>query len=116
MKPKIKNILKILIVIILVIVLIFLAYKIYQGIVENHFKKMLVQNDANNYKLIEIVNGEETTVYVRDKILFMEDGTTKTWVNALEQKRVIFNDEYKTAIMDQNDETLEVPSLNYTYL
>ena len=111
-----KNVLKILIVIILLIALVFIGYKIYQGIFENRFKKMLEENDATNYKLIEIVNGEETTVYVRDKILLMEAGNTKTWVNDLEQKRVIFNEEYQTAIMDQNDESLQVPSLNHTYI
>ena len=116
MKAKIIKILKIIIVIILIIALVFLAYKIYQGILENHFKKMLDNSDATNYKLTEIVNGEETVVYVRDKTLLIECENTKTWVNELEQKRIVFDDNYKTAIIDNNDENLKVNSLNYTYI
>ena len=73
-------------------------------------------NDANNYELTEIVNDVETKVYVRDKILFSENGNTKTWVSEFDSKRVIFDDRYKTAILDENDDSLEVNSLNYTYI
>lgn len=118
MKTKKKNrkILKILILIVLVIALIFLSYIIYEKIQEHRFKKLLQDNDATNYKLIETVNGEDTTVYVRDKVLFVEDENTRTWVNELESKRVIFDEEYKTAILDQNDESLKVNTLNYTFI
>ena len=116
MNAKIIKILKIIIVIILIIALIFIAYKIYQGILENHFKKMLENSDATNYKLTEIVNDEETIVYVRDKTLLIEYENTKTWVNEFEQKRIAFDDNYKTTIIDNNDENLKVNSLNYTYI
>ena len=64
-------------------------------------------NDANNYELTEIVNDVETKVYVRDKILFSENGNTKTWVSEFDSKRVIFDDRYKTAILDENDDSLD---------
>ena len=113
---KNKNFLKILILIILVIALIFLAYLIYQKLQENRFKKILVENDATNYEIAEIVNGEETKTYVRDKILLMENDNTRVWVSEFEEKRIVFDEEYKTAIIDQNDENLKVNSLNYTYI
>ena len=111
-----KKTLKILIIIILIIVLVFLGYIIFIKIQKNNFKKMLQDNDATNYELVETVNGEETVVYVRDKILLMKEDNTTTWVNELESKRIIFDDEYHTVIIDENDESLKVNSLNYTYL
>ena len=60
--------------------------------------------------------GQETKVYVRDKVLVIEEGNTKTWVSEFEAKRVAYDDEYKTAILDQNDDELKVNSLNYTYI
>lgn len=116
MKVKSKKILKNIILIILIIFVIFLVSFVYQKIQENKFKKILKNNDSNNYELTEVVNGEETKVYVRDKILFSESGNTKTWVSEFDSKRVIFDDEYKTAILDENDESLKVSSLNYTYI
>ena len=118
MKAKKKNrkFLKILILIIFIIALIFLTYVIFERVQENRFKKMLQKNDATNYQLIEIVNGEETTIYVRDKVLFIEDENTRTWVSEYESKRIVFDEEYKTAILDKNDDTLKVNSLNYTYI
>ena len=111
-----KKLLKILILIILIIGLIYLGYIIIQKIQESKFKKILQENDSNNYELIEVVNGEETEVFVRDKILFIKNGNTKTWVNELEEKRLAFDDEYKTVIVDSNDDSLKVNSLNYTYI
>ena len=116
MKIKRPKIFRILILLILVILLIFLINFIYQKIQKSRFKKILQDNDSNNYELTEIVNDVETKVYVRDKILFSENGNTKTWVSEFDSKRVIFDDRYKTAILDENDETLEVNSLNYTYI
>ena len=116
MKIKKKNIVKILILIILIIFLIFLTFIILNKFQENKFKKMLKDNDAVNYKLTETTNGVETKVYVRDKILLSESEETITWVNELESKRIIVDEEYKTAILDQDDENLKVNSLNYTYI
>ncbi len=108
--------LKIILCIIFVIGLIFLSFLIYEKVQKNRFKKMLQESDATNYELTEIVNGEETKVYVRDKTLLIEEGTTKTWVSELDSERVAFDDKYKTAVWDQNDEDLKVNSLNYTYI
>ena len=116
LKKRTKNILKIFILIILIIGLIFLTGLIYQEIQKNKFQKILKENDASNYELVENINGEEIKVYVRDKVLLSEDGNTKIWLSEFEQKRVIFDDEYKTAIFDENDEELKVNSLNYTYI
>lgn len=116
MKIKKKKIFKILILIIFAILLVFLINFSYNKIQSNRFKKILEDNDCLNYELTEIVNGEETKVYVRDKILFSITGSVKTWVSELDSKRVIFDEEYKTAILDENDDTLKVNSLNYTYI
>ena len=113
---KKKNTIKIIIVVILIIALVFIGYLIFEKLQENRFKKMLQENDANNYKLTEIVNGIETEVYVRDKVLFLKNGDTRTWVNEFESRRIIFDEEYKTAIVDEKDENLKVNSLNYTYI
>ena len=116
MKIRKKNLLKILILIILIIGLIFITNAIYQKLQSNRFEKILKENDSMNYKLTEIVNGEETNVTVRDNVLLSEEGDTKVWVSEDENKRVIFDDRYKTAVLDENDETLEVNSLNYTFI
>lgn len=113
---KVKKFLKALILIILIIALVFLVNTIYQKIQRNKFKKLLQDNDAFNYELTEIVNEEETKVFVRDKILLSQYSNTRTWVNELESKRIVFDEEYKTAIIDENDEELKVNSLNYTYI
>lgn len=111
-----KHILKIIILIIIFISVIVVTFFIFGKIQKNKFKKMLEESDANNYELTEIVNGEETKVFVRDKVLLLENENTKTWVNELESKRVVFDEQYKTAIMDEDDEELKVNSLNYTYI
>ena len=116
MKKKILKGLKIVVLIILVILLIFFVIFAVQKIQEDKFKKILENNDSSNYELTEIVNGEEVKVYVRDKILLSEDKKTRTWVSELDSKRVICNDEYKTVIIDENDDELKVNSLNYTYI
>ncbi len=116
MKIKKKNILKILILIILAILLVSLLNFAYNKIQKNKFKKILQDNDCLNYELTEIVNGEETKVYVRDNVLLMENGDIKTWVSEDDSKRVVYDTNYKTAILDENDETLEINSLNYTYI
>ena len=119
MKNKSKNLkkfIKVFILAILIIALIFLANFAYQQINKYKFKKILKENDVLNYELTEIVNDKEINVYVRDKILLSQDGNTRTWVSELESKRIIFNEEYKTAIIDENDESLKVNSLNYTYI
>ena len=113
---KNKKIWKVLILIILIVVMVFLIYFIYQKFQEYRFKKLLQDNDAFNYELTEIVNGVETKVYVRDKVLFSETGNSKVWMSELESKRVIFDDTYKTAILDENDENIKVNSLNNTYI
>ena len=46
----------------------------------------------------------------------MENGDIKTWVSEDDSKRVVYDTNYKTAILDENDETLEINSLNYTYI
>ena len=45
-----------------------------------------------------------------------ENKNTKIWVSEFDSKRVVFDEQYKTAILDQNDESLEVNSLNYTFI
>ena len=62
--------------------------------------------------LQKLLIGQETKVYVRDKVLVIEEGNTKIWVSEFEAKRVAYDDEYKTAILDQNDDELKVNSLN----
>ena len=116
MKIKNKNILKILILIILIVGLIFLGNNIYQKFQENNFKKILKENDSMNYKITEIVNGDETNVIVRDNVLLSENGDTKVWLSEDENKRVVFDDKYKTVVLDENDGSLEVNSLNYTFI
>ena len=116
MKKKKKVFFKILILIILIVLMFFLIKFAYNKIQKNKFKKLLKENDCQNYELTETVNGEETKVYVRDKILVMENGNIRTWVSEFDSKRVVFDTEYKTAILDENDEDLEVNSLNYTYI
>ena len=59
MEKKVKKnrkILKILIFIFLIIAFAFLTFVIYEKVQEARFKKMLQDNDANNYELIEVVN------------------------------------------------------------
>lgn len=116
MKIKKKKILKFIILIILIIALVFLTYFIFNKIQKNKFKKILEENDSHNYKLTEINGEEETNVIVRDNTLLSENGDTKIWMSEEEKKRVIFDEKYKTAVLDENDETLEVSSLNYTFL
>lgn len=116
MKIKNKKFIKFLILIVLIILIVFLINFIYQKIQKDRFKKMLQKNDATNYELTEIVNGEESKVYVRDKILLSQNGNTRTWVNEFKSRRIIFDEEYKTAIVDENDDNLKVNSLNYTYV
>ena len=111
-----KMVIKFFLIIVFLFCLIFGIYFIYQKIEEHRFKKILQDNDAMNYELTEIVNGEETKVFVRDKTLLIEAGDTKTWVSEFEEKRVAFDDEYRTAIIDMNDESLKVNSLNYTFI
>ncbi|MBR1539985.1 MAG: hypothetical protein IJ629_02230 [Clostridia bacterium] len=53
---KNKNIVKILIGIICILGLIILGFIIFEKIQEARFKKMLQDNDANNYELVEVVN------------------------------------------------------------
>ena len=116
MKINKKGILKVLISIILIVGLIFFINKIYQKLQENRFEKILKANDSMNYKLTEIINGEETNIIVRDNTLLLENGDTKMWVSEDENKRVIFDDKYKTAVLDKNDKMLDVNSLNYTFI
>lgn len=115
-QKKNKKFLKVLLIIIFIMIMAFVGYVVFQKIQCNRFKNLLKENDATNYELIEIVNGEETKVFVRDRILLVEDGNIKTWVNSLESRRIVIDDEYKTAIVDNNDEELKVNSLNYTYI
>ena len=116
MKIKKKKIFKFILFVIIIIGLIFLAYFIFNKIQENRFKKILKENDSYNYKLTEINGGEETNVIVRDNTLLSESGDIKIWMSEEENKRVIFDEKYKTAVLDENDETLEVNSLNYTFI
>lgn len=113
---KNKKWIKILILVVLLVGLVFLGVMGYEKVQEYRFKKMLQDNDANNYELTEIINEQETKVYVRDKILMMKDGNTRTWVSEFQAERIIFDEEYRTAILDKNDEELKVNSLNYTYI
>ena len=51
-----KKYLKVLILIVLVVALICGVYLIYQQVQKNRFKKLLQENDAINYELVEIIN------------------------------------------------------------
>lgn len=116
MKIKKRKIFKFLLMLILIIGLAFLVYFIFNKSQEGKFKKILKNNDCYNYKLTEIVNEEETNVIVRDNTLLSENGDVKIWMSEEENKRVIFDEKYKTAVLDENDENLEVNSLNYTFI
>ncbi len=116
MKIKKKKFLRIIILIVIAVLLAFLINFTVNKIQENKFKKILKNNDSQNYELVETVNGEETKTFVRDKTLLLEDGNIKTWVSEFDSKRVIYDEERKTAIIDENDESLKVNSLNYTYI
>ena len=116
MKSKKKSIFKFLILFIFIVILAFLTIFIFNKFQKNKFKKILKENDSYNYKLTEIVGGDETFVTVRDNTLLSEDGDTKIWMSEEENKRVIFDEKYKTAVLDENDENLEVNSLNYTFI
>ena len=59
-KIKGKKVFRILILFILVIFLIFLLNFIYQNIQENRFKKILQDNDANNYEYMVKNNYSKT--------------------------------------------------------
>ena len=116
LNKKVKSIFRILILLIIAVLLALCVYFGYNKFLENKFKKILEKNDCTNYELTEIANGEETKVYVRDKTLLSEKGDIKTWVSEFDSKRVVFDVGRKTAILDENDETLEVNSLNYSYI
>lgn len=115
-KYKLKTFFKILILIVLIIALFFIGYTIYQKIEENKYKKILQDGDATNFKITEIINDDETNIYVRDKILLIDSGNTKTWVNESESKRVSFDEKYHTVIIEKDVDNLKVNSLNYTYI
>lgn len=116
LNKKVKSIFRILILLIIAVLLALCVYFGYNKFLKNKFKKILEKNDCTNYELTEIANGEETKVYVRDKTLLSEKGDIKTWVSEFDSKRVVFDVGRKTAILDENDETLEVNSLNYSYI
>ena len=116
MKIKKKKIFKILLLIVLIIGLIFLVYFGINKIQKNKFKKILNENDSYNYKITEINGDEETNVIVRDNVLISDSGDIKIWMSEEENKRVIFDEKYKTAVLDENDDTLEVNSLNHTFI
>ena len=115
-KKIMKRIFFYVFLLVIAFVLAVATYMLFGKIQKNKYKKILQENDATNYELTEIEDGIENKVYVRDKILLAENGNTKIWVNELEQKRVTYDEHYKTVILDQNDETLKVNSLNYTYI
>ena len=116
MKIKKKKVFKFLLLIILIIGLVFLVNWGFNKIQRNKFKKILKENDSYNYKLTETSGDEETNVIVRNDTLLSESGDIKIWMSEEENKRVIFDEKYKTAVLDENDDTLEVNSLNHTFI
>ena len=115
-KTKKGKIVKIVFVIVLIIIGILVGHSFYNKYQRYKFEKMLKKSDATNYELVEKINDEETSVKVRDKVLVSESGDTITWVSGINNKRVLLNINYKTAIITENDEELEVNSLNYSYI
>jgi len=110
------KLIKFLFLIILIVLGFFLGNFVYNKYEENKFKKILTENDATNYEVIERVGNEETTVKVRDRVLISENTETKTWVDGINKKRIVMDLTYKTALITENDEKLKVNSLNNTYI
>jgi hypothetical protein len=117
MKKK-KLIVKIVVIIILVALGVLLGNFAYGKFVKNKFKKILQNNDASNYELIEYSNDEENSVWVRDKILFSKNGNTEVWISELDAKRIVMDTSRKTAMITENssDFDIKVNTLNYTYI
>lgn len=111
-----KKIIKIILLIIIIVLGVLLGNFVFHKFQANKYKKMLKDNDATNYKLIEKTIDGETIVKVRDGVLVSENEDTLTWVDSLENKRVLINTKYKTAIITENDNDLNVSSLNNTYI
>jgi hypothetical protein len=102
--------------VILIVIGILIGNFAYKKFNVYRFKKILEENDYTNYSLVETSNDTVTYVYVRNGVLLSTCDDTTTWVSVNENKRVIFNETYKTAIVDENDDELTVHSLNYTYI
>ena len=111
-----KFIKKFLIIIVLIFILIFIGIFSFRKYQRYSFKKILVDNDATNYELIETVNDSVITVKVKDRVLLSTEDEIITWVNELEKRRIVVDEEYKTALITENDSELKVNSLNYTYI
>ncbi|MCI8309761.1 MAG: hypothetical protein HFJ45_06210 [Clostridia bacterium] len=115
-KNKRKFIVKLIIIIILISIGIFIGNFAYGKYIRNKYKNILKDNDAVNYEMTQYSNGEETNIFVKDKILLSRNNNIETWVSEIESKRIIADTSSKIAIITENDNNLKVNTLNYTYI
>ena len=97
-KNKRKFIVKLIIIIILVSIGIFIGNFAYGKYIRNKYKNILKDNDAVNYEMTQYSNGEETNIFVKDKILLSKNNNIETWVSEIESKRIIADTSSKIAI------------------
>lgn len=110
-----KKIIKISLLIILFLLLILLIIFLISIGIKNKYKKILIENDYNNYELSEITDGEEiSSCKVKNNVILVEDATSSIWISSKAKKKIILNTDKKTAMVEEGE--FKVVSLNYSYI